>query len=462
MNCKEPILREIYSNIKNRPEVCAQASEPLDLLDQELQNILKAENIDRLFAVQEQVIPLLVGCSHSVDICVSSPTGSGKTLAYALPIIQNIRKRLLRRVRALVVVPTKDLVIQIRNVFRKFISGTDLRAVGLTGSVSIRQEQKHFSSTEHSLPDILICTPERLLEHFRAGTAIDLGMLEYFVIDEADRMFEDDDSQWYLDILSRSFSIPECRCNPIDLMDRSEACFVPFVRLLFSATLTQNQAKFSTLGLKAPVLVNVGEEKYNLPENLSQFCFVGKEDFKIAFLLHLLDPRSQYKSILCFANSIKATTRLCMILTQMINVGIGYFTGEKSIQERSAVLDAFKHKKIQMLVCTDGVSRGVDFERVDCVVNFDVPSSLKTYIHRAGRTARAGHSGTCISLLTPNESGHFRFMLQSVDASIPSFIVPDYELLRQNAARIEDFIANKAISQEEFAAKSFLLSQFHQ
>ncbi len=145
----------------------------------------------------------MIGCFKSVDICVSSPTGSGKTLAYVLPIVQNIRKRLLSRVRVLVVVPTKDLVLQVRNVFRKFTLHENLKIIGLTGSVSIKQEQKHFLTGDHSPPDILICTPERLQEHFRSGTPIDLGMLEYFVIDEADRMFESEDNQWYLDILAR-------------------------------------------------------------------------------------------------------------------------------------------------------------------------------------------------------------------------------------------------------------------
>ena len=465
-DCNETILKEIHLNITSAPQrTSGDVSEPIDLLDQQLRTLLTENGIDQLLAVQEQVLPLLIGCFKSVDICVSSPTGSGKTLAYVLPIVQNIRKRLLSRVRVLVVVPTKDLVLQVRNVFRKFTLHENLKIIGLTGSVSIKQEQKHFLTGDHSPPDILICTPERLQEHFRSGTPIDLGMLEYFVIDEADRMFESEDNQWYSDILARCHTNPKCRTNPIDLMTRSEGCFVPFVRLLFSATLTQNQAKFSALGLNSPVLVAIGEEKYNLPEGLEQFYFVGNEEHKIAFLLHLLTNTSAsssgYNSILCFANSVKTTTRLCMILNQMTQCGIGYFTGEKSIQERAALLDAFKQKKIQMLICTDSVSRGVDFDRVDCVINFDLPSSLKTYVHRAGRTARAGNSGRCISLLTANENGRFKFMLKSFTHSTELFVLPNYGEFQQTAIQVSQFIGENTVSQEEFEAKSFLLSQFH-
>ena len=441
------------------PDSSKITQDAFSLLDEDMKEILSSSDINQLFSVQENVIPLLLDPFCTNDLCISSPTGTGKTLAYVLPIVQRLRKRLINRLRVLVIVPTKDLVIQVRNVFRKFATGTDLMIVGLTGSISSKQQSKFFA--DGSIIDVLICTPGKLCELFRKESNLDLSQLEYFVIDEADKVFEREGTEWYFEVARRAYVNAKYRAHPTLLLERSAASFIPFRRLLFSATLTRNEAKLTNLNLSNAITVNVCEEKYSYSPNLQEYYFIGREEEKIAFLLYLLSRKGVFGKILCFTNTIKTTAKLSMVLSQISQGTIGYFTGEKSIQERHALLESFKHGKLNILVCTDGVARGVDFENVDCVINFELPIALKTYVHRVGRTARAGKSGTSISLVIPSEVHVFKHLMKDHYDALKPFIIDSYNQFKELNRQIENFASNCAISNEEFDTRSFLLSQFN-
>lgn len=319
-------------------------------LDLGLVSILNEKfGISDFFPVQEAVVSFLKD-EKNRDLCVSAPTGSGKTLSYVLPIVDAIKDRFLQRLQAIVIVPTKDLVSQVKEAFMPFCRSLGLKAAAFNGSLSFKEEQKLLgdadvlaSRSEYSCHiDILVTTPNRLVDHFASTRGFDLLHVRFVVFDEADRLFGEPSRTWY-DLLADRLRRPEA--SPLDF---AQPFRFPLQRLLFSATLSRNEAKYSELKLHNPHVIHISPVKYSTPSTLREFYAIASDTQKGALLIYLLTVEFQSKKILCFTNSVSATEKLGYLISQLPAVStIATFSGDKGIQERNRIIAGFNSGTIR-------------------------------------------------------------------------------------------------------------------
>ncbi|KAK3815147.1 MAG: P-loop containing nucleoside triphosphate hydrolase protein [Benniella sp.] len=460
------------------PEINTAIDSPMFGFSSRLIKQCKKAGIQECFAVQTAVIPVLMRAKHLGDIrkapgdlCVSAPTGSGKTLAYVLPIIEILSQRVVTRLRALIVLPTRDLCVQVKETFDMFVKGTDLRIATSTGQHSFAHEQNvlvgesYLSGPRllggHSRVDVLITTPGRLIDHIKSTPNFTLQHLRFLVIDEADRLLNQSFQDWLYHILSAIHPSPEKRFLGVDgsetvQLKRDQYGFpihdaiapgflnsffrVPesdvedpkvlsVQKLLFSATLTRNPAKIASLQLSDPQYVAVqegGEEgndkqKYTTPAGLTEHMIVCETSEKPLMVLHLLH-HLKVRSALCFTKSVESAHRLYKLIqlyekmdsttaTPADSIVVAEYSSDLPNSKRQAILRAFNKGEIHLLICSDLISRGMDLAPVSVVINYDTPVYMKKYIHRVGRTARAGKTGTAYSLIETQEARHFKEMV---------------------------------------------------
>uniref|UniRef100_A0A667Y173 ATP-dependent RNA helicase n=1 Tax=Myripristis murdjan TaxID=586833 RepID=A0A667Y173_9TELE len=444
------------------------------------QLVKKLENngIQHFFPVQAEVIPAILESAHQGlligrggyrprDICVSAPTGSGKTLAFVIPVLQALMKRVVCEVRALAVLPTKELAQQVCKVFTTYAEGTTLKVVMLAGQKSFAAEQASLSEMRggmrRSLADIVVTTPGRLVDHINKNSGLCLDQLRFLIIDEADRMIDSMHHFWLSQVTKsvyRSGSGPEA----VSIFKRTEPAFVtaaslsppqmPLQKLLFSATLTQNPEKLQQLGLYQPRLfssvhshansptcsqlstsepTSQTEDRYNFPEGLTEYyvhCTLTK---KPLLVLHFV-LRMKLSPILCFTNSREAAHRLFLLVQLFGGVQAAEFSSRLSPSERKRTLKDFEQGKIQLLISTDAAARGIDINGVKCVLNYDAPQYVRTYIHRIGRTARAGKSGLAFTfLLAVQEKNFLKMVAEAGSPGIRKHIVQPKNLRSMEA-----------------------------
>lgn len=416
-------------------------------LDARLKSVLVSQGLTSLFPVQSAVL-----CSSYLkrDLCVAAPTGSGKTLGYALPIVQSLCERKITCLRALILVPGRELAEQVLRVMEPLAQAVSL-SVGLAiGQTSLGAEQRRLFAGEHggdSAVDILVATPGRLMDYIEDGKGkrqLSLQHVEWLVLDEADRLLDDaaHEGSFILPLYSAldpgrfSPSTQVTFRRPCEVPNRSAFWVTPLRKYLFSATLTQNPAKLAELELSNPLYIKaqesspeqsggvltagkVGEDEaeddttYSTPRELSEFLHVCEEDQKPVALLHLLLTNKLTRSI-CFTRSVASTARLCHLLQSCTPCRIAAFSGELSAEARRQVLASFNRGELDLLVCSDAAARGLDLDQVEAVVNYDIPSHVKTYVHRVGRTARAGRPGVAYNIAAIKEARHFKQMLRVV------------------------------------------------
>lgn len=410
-------------------------------LDTRLVSTLQSSGVEALFPVQVAVWQQTIGsCGSERDLCICSPTGSGKTLAYALPIVQMLSSRVIRRLRALIVLPTRDLAIQVKGVFDAIAP-----AVGLSVGLAIGQTQiaseaaelvklprkcvHNFSKSEvelldsvESCVDILVATPGRLMDHVTSTEGFTLEHLSYLVIDESDRLLRQAYQDWLPHTLDRIFAKGQSKQFFLKGFGRGFSGTNHHhraMKMVLSATLTRDPAKIEQIKLCFPVLISasVEDKRYQLPEQLRSFRLVSDADTKPLHLLALLQLLKDQKTIV-FTASVISTHRLFLLLkcfeTQFKVVEYSSLQHQLS---RSKALAAFRRGDVEVLVASDAMTRGMDVEGVMNVINYDVPVYAKTYVHRVGRTARAGKPGSSYTLLRKEEVRHFKEMLQKVDNS---------------------------------------------
>mmetsp|Transcript_48624 Transcript_48624/g.126144 ORF Transcript_48624/g.126144 Transcript_48624/m.126144 type:complete len:467 (-) Transcript_48624:344-1744(-) len=371
---------------------------------------LEAMKVKGLFPIQAASIPLLLSGDH--DVCLSAPTGSGKTLCYALPIVEDLLKHGNSGLHSLVVLPTRDLCLQVLEVFRKLLEGTRFKVGMVTGQRRLIGEVHSFLSFETggvSL-DVLVATPGRLMDHLTGVFGTLLSSLRFLVVDEADRLLSQSYQQWAGCLIShiRSPVLPDIHPDIMSsyTRERVQVC-------LCSATLSKNPSVAARLKLFAPVYVSVQtEQKYSFPEKLEETIFIGSGADKPLVVLEVLElvKRTQGTCII-FLSSINAAQRLYMLLTCAGISAISEFSSSLTQRKRDQVVQGLRTGTIRCVVCSDVMARGIDVENVTCVVNYDAPAKLKTYVHRVGRTARAGHVGKAITLLRPDQVRHFKLMM---------------------------------------------------
>ncbi|XP_023332629.1 ATP-dependent RNA helicase DDX51 [Eurytemora carolleeae] len=408
-------------------------------LDVSLKEKLKKRGIKYFFPVQRQIIPILLEAGQPSylrpnDVCVSAPTGSGKTLAFVLPIIHSLKSRMVPKVRALVVLPTQDLALQVFKVFNIFCEGTGLRVKLLTGQQSLSQEQQSLyrvgsTGLLHQQVDILVVTPGRLAHHIRDTPQLDLTALRYLVIDEADRMMSNMADDWLNVLESAVYRGKRLRPGPLNVVNARQQS-LPLQKLLFSATLSQDpiyRCVVPAKTLSGKVNTDADEiTEFSIPAELKQFTVrtdLGRKPLVVSLLVEKLE----LKSVLVFTKSNESTHRLALVLS---NLGFSCAELSSDIKmKRKKVLSKLKNGTIRILVCSDALARGIDVENLDGVISYDCPQFIKAYIHRVGRTGRAGRSGVALTLLEPTQRKNFKKMtLDGGIANIEEYEVTEEEL----------------------------------
>ncbi|CAG8520194.1 20094_t:CDS:10 [Cetraspora pellucida] len=443
----------------------------------------KALGIQECFAVQTAVIPLLLHSRNLSDthkspgdICVSAPTGSGKTLAYVLPIIDILSKRIVTRLRVLVILPTRDLVVQVKETFDAFCKGTSLKVGMVTGQQSFIQEQDqivgdlqgHFIGGKSKV-DILVATPGRLIEHLSTTPNFTLQHLRFLIIDEADRLLNQSYHDWLSHIL-KSTQLQQVTVNPsskksveikydslgvpindtisalmmesflhVPKVDISEPKTSAIQKLLFSATLTRNPAKIASLHLVNPRYISIqsmdkteGEIKYVLPSSLNEYMIASTSSEKPLVILHLL-------------HNLHISSALF----------VAEYSSDLSQEERRSILNKFKNGEIQLLICSDLIARGIDIDRVDTVINYDVPIYMKKYVHRVGRTARAGRKGDAYSIVETQEAGHLDKIKNVYIKS--SKLDPLKAIYKESLEAFKEYIVNRDAVLTDYLLPNMLL-----
>lgn len=320
-------------------------------------------------SIQEQAIPHVL---QGQDVIGLAQTGSGKTGAFALPILQALLNK-PQALFALVLSPTRELAIQIAEQFEALGAGIGVKCAVLVGGIDMMAQAIALAKRPH----VIVGTPGRVVDHLTNTKGFSLKSLQHLVLDEADRLLNMDFEQEIDQILK---SIPKER--------RTQ---------LFSATMTNKVAKLQRACLKNPVKVEVAA-KYSTVETLRQQYMFIPAKYKDCYLAFLLTELAGCTGII-FTRTCDSTRKMALMLR---NLGFGAVPihGQMSQPKRLAALNKFKAGERSLLIATDVASRGLDIPSVDVVINYDVPSNSKDYVHRVGRTARAGRSGRAITLVT--------------------------------------------------------------
>lgn len=346
-----------------------------------IEPILKAlvkEGYDTPTPIQEQAIPIALNNS---DILGCAQTGTGKTAAFSIPILQKLfntnNSGRRKEIKALILTPTRELAIQIGESFAAYGTYTNLRHLVIFGGVGQRPQV----NTLRGGVDILIATPGRLLDLMGQGY-INLKSVEFFVLDEADRM------------LDMGFIHDIKRILPL-LPKQKQTLF-------FSATMPKEIASLADSILHNPVKVSVTPVSSTV-ESIDQLLYFAEKQDKTDLLIELLKDKEK-KSILVFSRTKHGADK---ISKNLVRAGIRCeaIHGNKSQNARQSTLSNFKEKTTRVLIATDIAARGIDIDQLSHVVNFDLPEVPETYVHRIGRTGRAGNSGIALSFCSPEEKG---------------------------------------------------------
>ncbi|WP_298364397.1 DEAD/DEAH box helicase [uncultured Lutibacter sp.] len=354
---------------------------------------IAAKNYDAATPVQAQTIPLVL---DKKDVIASAQTGTGKTAAFALPILQLLfdkqdSGKKGKKVRALVISPTRELALQIEESFKSYGKYTNLRATVVYGGTSIEPQKDVLKKGV----DILVATPGRLLDLHKQD-CLNLDYIETLVLDEADLMLD----MGFID----------------DVRKIERLCPKEKQVLLFSATMPEKVAQLATTILKDPETVNATPSS-STAKNVQQLLYYVGKQHKMELCLHLL--RNTIKgNILIFRRTKMGISKLEKMLK-----GNGYSAdsihGDKTQNDREKALEKFKNGDINILIATDVAARGIDINNLDAVINFDIPNISETYIHRIGRTGRAGNSGIAYSFCSADEKPYIADIQKLINTTIP-------------------------------------------
>lgn len=344
--------------------------------------------------IQEKCIPPIL---EGKDIFGQSSTGSGKTAAFGLPIINNLERG--HGIQSLILTPTRELCVQVTNAIRSFSKYSDIRICSVYGGVSIEPQIEIVKKT-----DIVVGTPGRVLDHIKRKT-INLSKVKFFVLDEADKMFEMGFIDDVEDIMKH---LPEKRQT-----------------LLFSATLPATVMHVVNKHLKTPTTI---KSKVHVDRSLlKQVYYDIKSHDKFSLLVHLIN-KAPHGLAIVFCGTRREVDVLSKNLIMQKIKAIPIHGGLTQNRRLNAI-EALK-KGNAVLVATDVAARGLDIKNVSHVYNYDVPKSSEDYIHRIGRTARAGMEGDAVTLLTDRDHENFRRVLSDRSLQIEKVVPPNFEIVR--------------------------------
>lgn len=359
---------------------------------------IAASNYEDATPVQEQVIPLIL---EGKDIIASAQTGTGKTAAFLLPVLNHLLNGNSsdHHISAMIIVPTRELAVQISEHLEGLSYFTSVSSIAVYGGGdgnSFIQEKQALSKGV----DIVVCTPGKMIAHINMGY-VKIKQLKYLVLDEADRML---DMGFHDDIMRIINVLPQKRQT-----------------LLFSATMPPKIRTLAQRILHKPVEVNIAISKP--PEKIVQQAFVVYEEQKLP-LIKLLLKSKQFKSIVIFCSKkqqVKVLTR------ELKRAGLPAEEIHSDLEQakREEVLRSFTSQRLPILVATDILSRGIDIDHIDLVINFDVPNDGEDYVHRIGRTARAETDGTAYTFISPKEQNKFAAIEKLLEKEVPKAPVPE-------------------------------------
>ncbi len=343
-------------------------------------------------AIQAQAIPHLL---EGKDLLGCAQTGTGKTAAFALPILNMIAQSKTyaspKHVSVLILTPTRELALQIYENFQTYGQNVKIKTTVAYGGVSINPQIKALQDGA----DILIATPGRLLDLIQQNK-LSLKQVNTFVLDEADRML---DMGFITDIKKVITMIPKQRQT-----------------LFFSATMPPEIEKLASTMLNKPVRIEVNPVS-STAEKVTQFIMYVEQSKKRDLLRHVLkDPK--FNRVIVFTRTKHGANRVTELLAKN-NIRSEAIHGNKSQNARQRALDSFKDGKIQVLIATDIAARGIDVDGISHVINFEIPNVAESYVHRIGRTARAGHSGVAISFCDIEEKSYVRDIEKIIGQAIP-------------------------------------------
>lgn len=340
------------------------------------------------YPIQQQATPValsgrdLIGCAQ---------TGTGKTAAFALPILNKLHPMKQKRVRALILTPTRELAVQIDEVFRSLAAHTKIRSAAVYGGVAAPPQER---ALRHGA-QIIVATPGRLLDHMNRGIG-DFSTLQFLILDEADRML---DMGFLPDVKRIIARLPKQRQT-----------------MLFSATISDEVRRLGQQVLRDPVMIQVGRPA-TPTEGVSHSVYPVAQHLKTALLVTLL-RKTEMESVLIFARTKARTDRLARQLNRQGFLAAAIH-GDRTQNQRQAALNGFRSGRCPILVATDIAARGLDIAGISHVVNYDVPVTAVDYVHRIGRTARAEAIGAALTLVAPAEETYLAAIQKSTKVHIP-------------------------------------------
>ena len=369
----------------------------LDIND-DLLDALDIMNFVECTPIQERAIPLVL---EGRDLLASAQTGTGKTAAYLLPVLELLSRggSPENKVNALVLVPTRELAQQVDQLLAGFAYYQDTTWIAIYGGndgVAFAQQQRALEQGG----DIAIATPGRLLSLLR-HCKVDLSKVDFLILDEADRML---DIGFYDDIMEIISYLPKERQT-----------------LMFSATFPAEVEKLARQVLRNPAEVKIAVSKP--AEGITQSVYILHEEQKLPLVMDMFADKERGKGII-FASSKEKVRDLYYSLRRR-GVKVAQIHSDLENAERTQTLLDFKNNKIQLLVATDVVSRGIDIDDIEFVINYDVPAQPEDYVHRIGRTARAGARGEGITFVTPKDKPRLDRIEKLLEKSIQRGVLPE-------------------------------------
>jgi superfamily II DNA/RNA helicase len=365
--------------------------------DPDLMEGISAMGFEAPTPIQEQAIPAIL---QGKDIIGSAQTGTGKTAAFLLPVIQNIvASREENKTRALVIVPTRELAQQIDQQMEGFSYFTPVSSIavygGGDGSLFAREKKALTEGTE-----VVICTPGRMIAHLN-NNYVKFDSLKYLILDEADRML---DMGFYEDIMKIIQYLPRQRQN-----------------LMFAATMPEEIRKLARKVLHQPVELNIAISKP--AEKILQVAYVVYETQKLPLVTHLLKGRD-LKSVIVFCSTKVSAKELGKQLKKE-GLKVRDIHSDLDQKAREEIMLDFRNRKTHILVATDLLSRGIDVDNIELIINYDVPHEGEDYIHRIGRTARAESDGVAITLISQKEQYKFARIERLLEKEVTKSPIPE-------------------------------------